>query len=85
MAEEDLKISELPPLTTTASADIVPIVKSADQQTYGITVQNLQKIATGTPASASATGEAGQVKYDSSYLYICTATNTWRRIAHSTW
>lgn len=37
------------------------------------------------PANASSTGIAGQRAYDSSYLYICTATNTWRRIAHSTW
>lgn len=39
----------------------------------------------GAPASASATGIAGQTSYDSSYFYICTATDTWRRIAHNTW
>lgn len=38
-----------------------------------------------TPASATATGNAGEVCWDSSYLYVCIATNTWRRIAHSTW
>lgn len=38
-----------------------------------------------TPASASATGNAGEVCWDSSYIYVCTATNTWRRIAHATW
>lgn len=38
-----------------------------------------------TPASATATGSAGEICWDASYLYICTATNTWRRIAHSTW
>jgi hypothetical protein len=38
-----------------------------------------------TPASASATGNTGDICWDSSYLYICTGTNTWRRIAHSTW
>ena len=38
-----------------------------------------------TPASASDTGNAGDICWDASYLYICTATNTWRRIAHSTW
>lgn len=37
------------------------------------------------PATASSTGTAGQMAYDSSYLYICTATDTWRRVAHSTW
>ena len=38
-----------------------------------------------TPASASDTGNAGDICWDSSYIYVCVATNTWRRIAHSTW
>lgn len=38
-----------------------------------------------TPASASAAGTAGELAYDASFLYVCTATNTWRRIAHSSW
>jgi|GEM_PF-2309390 len=38
-----------------------------------------------TPANSSATGNQGELCWDSSYLYVCTATNTWRRIAHSTW
>lgn len=38
-----------------------------------------------TPATAGATGNAGEICWDSSYLYICIAANTWRRIAHSTW
>lgn len=38
-----------------------------------------------TPASAGAAGNAGDICWDASYLYICTATNTWRRAAHATW
>jgi hypothetical protein len=38
-----------------------------------------------TPASASDTGNAGDICWDASYLYICTATNTWKRAALSTW
>lgn len=41
-------------------------------------------IAAGTPASSSASGTAGQVLYDASYLYVCTATNTWKRIPLNT-
>ena len=37
------------------------------------------------PANASASGIAGQRAYDASYLYICIAADTWRRIAHETW
>ncbi|MED5546136.1 MAG: hypothetical protein VYD90_12875 [Pseudomonadota bacterium] len=42
-------------------------------------------IGTSVPASASAAGTAGQVAYDSDYLYICVATDTWKRAALSTW
>jgi hypothetical protein len=38
-----------------------------------------------TPASSTATGNQGEVCWDSSYLYVCIATNTWRRIALTTW
>lgn len=41
--------------------------------------------ATKTPANASATGTAGEIAWDSSYIYVCTATNTWKRIAIATW
>ena len=38
-----------------------------------------------TPASASDTGTAGEICWDASYIYVCTATNTWKRTAISTW
>jgi hypothetical protein len=38
-----------------------------------------------TPASAAATGTAGTIAWDSSYIYVCTATNTWKRVAIATW
>lgn len=38
-----------------------------------------------TPASATDTGEAGEFRWDDSYLYICTATDTWKRVAVATW
>jgi hypothetical protein len=38
-----------------------------------------------TPASASATGTVGTMSWDANYIYICTATNTWKRVALATW
>jgi len=38
----------------------------------------------GTPASSSALGIQGQVMWDSSFIYVCVATNTWMRAALST-
>ena len=37
------------------------------------------------PASATAAGTAGDIRYDADYIYICTATNTWKRAAIATW
>jgi hypothetical protein len=37
-----------------------------------------------TPTSSSFNGKAGQFTWDSNYLYICVATNSWKRITLST-
>ena len=37
------------------------------------------------PATAGATGTKGQIAFDSSYIYICIATDTWERAAIATW
>ncbi len=54
---------------------------------------NILDIATGnprirtarTPASATAAGNQGEICWDANYIYICTATNTWKRVAIATW
>ena len=38
-----------------------------------------------TPASATATGATGEICWDADYIYVCTATNTWKRTAIATW
>ena len=42
-------------------------------------------LSSNAPASASATGTAGDIRYDSNYVYICVATDTWKRAALATW
>jgi hypothetical protein len=42
-------------------------------------------VAAAIPGTASSAGKAGSIAYDSTYLYICTATNTWKRVALATW
>lgn len=37
-----------------------------------------------TPANSSATGTTGQIVWDSGFLYACVGTNSWRRVATST-
>ena len=38
---------------------------------------------TTVPSSSSAAGVAGQIAYNSSYIYLCIATNTWIRASAS--
>ena len=40
---------------------------------------------TQTPSSSSDTGTLGQMSWDASYIYICTATDVWERVAIATW
>jgi len=47
---------------------------------------NLINIATAkTPANATDTGTAGDICWDSDFIYVCTATNTWKKVAIATW
>ena len=39
----------------------------------------------GVPANATANGIAGQLAFNSTHMYICVATNTWKRAAIATW
>lgn len=56
----------------------VQIVKLLDLEKLGSLVI---PIVEHTPTSSTDTGVKGTIAYDANYLYICTATNTWKRIA----
>jgi hypothetical protein len=38
-----------------------------------------------TPASASDNGNTGDICWDSDYIYVCIAPNTWKRVAIASW
>lgn len=42
-------------------------------------------VSSSAPGSNSATGQAGTIAFDSSYIYICIAANTWKRVGIATW
>lgn len=48
-------------------------------------VGQLRVTAPAVPASAGASGVAGEVAWASGFVYICVATNTWQRAALTTW
>jgi len=37
------------------------------------------------PATATSTGILGEIRYTSDFIYVCIATNTWRRTALTSW
>lgn len=37
------------------------------------------------PANAADTGTLGEIRITSTYIYVCVATNTWKRVAIATW
>lgn len=50
-----------------------------------LSVSNFKFTASNPPANAGSSGVAGTVTWDSNYIYICVATNTWKRVAIATW
>lgn len=37
------------------------------------------------PIAANAPGVKGTILWDANYIYVCTATDTWKRVALATW
>lgn len=61
------------------------VAKFTSAGNFSITGNTLNIPSTRTPASAAAPGTAGDICWDSSYIYVCVATDTWKRVAISTW
>jgi len=48
-------------------------------------ILGITNILQGTPASSSASCTSGDVEFDASFIYVCVAANTWKRVGVSTW
>lgn len=69
-------------LKSTTATGALSIAAAGDFPTLNQnTTGSAEKIPTGTPATQGAAGAVGQVVWDTAYLYVCTATSHWRRIA----
>jgi len=65
--------------------DSAGVVKVTDGSTGDGTISGQLRAVGTAPATASATGTAGDIRYDADYIYVCTATDTWKRAALATW
>ena len=68
-----------------ASTDKVGIGTDSPTQKLDIDSDSVRLRDDKTPASANAAGDKGQIAWDSDYVYVCVATNTWKRSSLSTW
>ena len=83
----DQKLSEL---TTVVPGliDLTYIVQSGVSRKT--TVSSIARTVAGTivvsaPAYTTSSGTAGTIAYDTSSIYVCVSSNTWRRAALTTW
>lgn len=69
--------------------DLFSILESNNDVIWWDSINNIIKIGgtisvgTKTPATSGAAGVTGEISWDATYIYVCIATNTWRRIAYA--
>lgn len=90
MADNSKKISEVPTASNVAITDRVLVLRSPSSNASVRTVEIADfsaniVISNTVPANSSSNGVAGTIRFDSSYLYICTSNNTWKRASLTTW
>jgi len=90
MATESKKVSELPTAANVASTDRILVLRdpSGTPSVRTVALSTLSAnviVSNSVPATAASNGIAGTIRYDSSYVYICVDTNTWKRAALTTW
>lgn len=70
-----VKFGENPPIGTLPTDTIYFVMTSRRSEIF------IHK----TPASSTSTGTAGEVVWDDTYIYVCIATDTWKRALIETW
>jgi hypothetical protein len=72
-------------LYVSGSNDRVAIGASDPEVTLDVNGNAVRIRTSSTPSSASDFGVAGEIRWDANYIYVCVATDTWKRVAISTW
>lgn len=78
------RLNPMPPYY--GKPDFNPTLRTSDVVLENLVVGSfgLSKLST-APSSAIDTGTLGEVRIDASYIYVCTATDVWKRVAIATW
>lgn len=56
-----------------------------EQHFQGQTAKLNAPVSSVPPAKATSVGTPGQIAFDASFLYVCIAPSTWRRVAIGPW
>ena len=72
-------------LLMAAGATATAVATFNSNGNFGITGNTLNVPVSRTITLSSDTGTAGDICWDSLYIYVCIAANTWKRVAISTW
>lgn len=80
--------------TTYAMAD-PPTARGMQTELVGYLAREFKKIertlasgvlsTSGAPSSPTGAGRPGEVRFDSTHVYVCVAPNTWKRAAFDAW
>lgn len=80
-----LSVSGAATLNSTLSVSGTATITGATTINSALKCNSLAITSPTIPTASTSTGVKGQICYDSSYLYVCIATNTWKRTALSSW
>ena len=72
-------------LMTDASTSRVGINTNQPEAALDINSDSMRLRNSNAPSSADDFGHQGEIRWDANYIYICVATDTWKRVALSTW
>lgn len=90
MADNSKKVSELPTAANVAITDRVLVLRdpsgTPSVRTVNVSVLSANLTISNTAvANSTANGVAGNIRFDSNYLYVCVANNIWKRVSLSSW
>lgn len=69
--------------------DLQRVLTNGNTATVGMTVSHLTAnsliVSNSSTKTAGSEGTPGQISWDANYIYVCVATNSWKRVAFTSW
>lgn len=64
---------------------LLSLIFGTDRTLEGVLTADGIIISSNPPATSSSIGTAGTITWDDTYLYMCVADNTWKRVPFASW